>query len=149
MQAIVSRKGRPNPLARYAVVIGLAAAAGGLAGGISALLGDVKGPLGVLATVAIVCLAMLVGLAACIWWWRRADEAVREAHKWAWWWGGTAGMAVGGVILLTIVTRGGDTPAVLVGMEPSHILYAGAGGILLCQILGYSIAWAFWWLQRR
>lgn len=150
MQSSVSRNGQSNSLARYAAVIGLAALAGGIAGGLSVMLGDVEGALGLAATIVVVGLAMAIGLGGCVWWWRRVDEAAREAHKWAWWWGGTSGMAVGGVILLTVMMRSAlGAPALTAGMTPAYVLYAGAMGMVSCQLAGYGIAWAAWWLRRR
>ena len=60
--------------------------AGGIAGGVSAAVGD--GGWSSAPTVAgAVGLAMAVGLWVCARWWRGLDEAAQEAHKWAWWWG--------------------------------------------------------------
>src|SRR5687768_17367430 len=62
---------------------------------------------------------MAASAATGLWWWVKLDEAAREAHKWAFWWGGSAGMAIGAVLLLTLVAYGeraaglawiGDTP---------------------------------------
>ena len=123
---------------------------GGLAGVGSAILGDRPGLAGTALTAAMVCAAMAVGVAACVWWWRGIDEAAREAHKWAWWWGGTGGMAVGAAALLTLLTRVDKQPlAAGFGSTPAEILVSGMMVILLFQTAGYALAWAGWWLKHR
>src|SRR5690606_29433021 len=91
----------PGSAARIGILL-IGAVVGGIAvgaiyGGLEAA-GAVPAPL-----VAILALVVLFGLmiAGTLWWWRRADEAVREAHKWAWYWGGSVGMCVGlGAVML-------------------------------------------------
>ncbi len=86
----------------------------------------------------------------CIWWWRRLDEAAREAHKWAWYWGGSTGMLVGLVLMLVLTTRPADIvlPASL-GQTPADLVGAGMIITLGFQLVGYGLAWAWWWLGRR
>ena len=138
----LSRPRRPHGPGAYLLVIGASLVLGGLAGGASAIIGDQPGPVGTA--------AMAVGFTACIWWWRGIDEAAREAHKWAWWWGGSGGMAVGSVLLLTLMLRAEEQslPAKL-GSTPADIFVSGMMCILLFQLAGYSLAWAGWWLKHR
>ncbi|MDP2765265.1 MAG: hypothetical protein Q8O54_10565, partial [Brevundimonas sp.] len=94
---------------------------------------------------------MALGFVACVRWWRRIDEAAREAHKWAWWWGGSGGMGVGLVLLLTLMVRADDSQPLPghVGSAPGEIFVSGMMSILLFQIVGYGLAWAGWWLKHR
>jgi hypothetical protein len=133
-----------RPLARYGALVFVCLLAGGIAGGVSAAVGD--GGWSSAPTVAgAVGLAMAVGLWVCARWWRGLDEAAQEAHKWAWWWGSTFGGSLGGVALFTLAYSG---ESALTG-DPADILIGGAGLIVIAQALGYGVAWAVWWLQRR
>ena len=133
-----------NPVARYGGLMLVCLIAGGIAGGVSAAFGETAG-VGPFIVAGSVGLAMAAGLWVCARWWRALDEAAQEAHKWAWWWGSTAGLAVGSVVLFTVMYA---TPDRLTG-EPKDLLMAGAALIGGAQTVGYGIAWAFWWLQRR
>jgi hypothetical protein len=88
-------------------------------------------------------------LAVSIWWWRRLDEAAREAHKWAWYWGGSAGMVVGLATILTLTTRDVDLALFLPADASSgDLIVSGMMSILLFQLIGYGLAWGWWWLAR-
>lgn len=143
------RRPPSRPLRQFVVVLLVCALAGAVAGGVAGVI-DPGGDWPFVA-VAVLVTAFGIGFAACIWWWSRLDEAAREAHKWAWWWGGSAGMALGGVVLLSVVSvmRDGRVPAPLAAMAPDDLLYVGALGMILCQVLGYTVAWIAWWLRRR
>ena len=86
-------------------------------------------------------------------WMRSIDEAAREAHKWAWYWGGTAGMAVGGVLmLLSGIPRRSplQVPLVMGGTpDPAGYAASGAFALMMMMTLGYTIAWAIWWWRHR
>lgn len=141
-----------KPLGAYGLVgIAVATLGLGLVGGVGTVfLSDLPGQAGLILTVVVLSLVMAVALWLCAWWWGRVDEAAREAHKWSWFWGGSCGMVVGAICLLTISIRGADIslPASL-GETPADLLVAGMIGILAFQIVGYLIAWAWWWLARR
>lgn len=116
----------------------------------AAFLSDMPGQMGVLLTAIL----LAVGMGGAIWlgvgWWRRVDEAAREAHKWSWFWGGSCGMAVGFVCLLTVTMRGADLPLpAWLGTTPQDLLVSGMMTILAFQVVGYLIAWAWWWLGQR
>lgn len=85
-------------------------------------------------------------------WMRSIDEAAQEAHKSAWYWGGSAGMAVGGVLLVISAvqpaTAALNLPAVLGRTDPVAYAAAGAFGILTLMLIGYGVVWAWWWLSR-
>lgn len=101
--------------------------------------------------VIAVGLVSAITLPMTIIWWRGADEAVREAHKWSWFWGGSVGM------VLTFALLGAD--AVFDGAWLSPFLNgtltladAFRGGIFMVLSLmtaGYVIVWALWWLKRK
>ena len=99
---------------------------------------------------AALILFVLFGLmiAGTIWWWLRADEAVREAHKWAWYWGGSIGMCVGFGALLLAGAYGGDQP-VPPELSYGDVLMAGAALVLAPMLIGYGVAWFAWWLSKR
>lgn len=141
---------RPLGGRAFALAMGATLVLGGLAGAGSAFLGDQPGPVGTAVTAALVTAAMAVGFTVCVWWWRGIDEAAREAHKWAWWWGGSGGMAVGAVLLLTLMLRAEAQPiSAKFGSTPADTFVSGMMCILLFQMAGYSLAWAGWWLKHR
>jgi hypothetical protein len=141
---------RPLGLGGYVLTFGVTALVAALAGIGSATFGDQPGAVGLGLTIAMISVAMAVGFAACLWWWRGIDEAAREAHKWAWWWGGSGGMAVGGVVLLSLMARDDATPLPAgIGPDAGDVFVAGMLAVLLFQLAGYVIAWAGWWLKHR
>ena len=144
------RPKRPLVAAAFALMIGATLVLAGMAGAGSAFFEDQPGPVGTAMTAALVSAAMAVGFSVCVWWWRGIDEAAREAHKWAWWWGGSGGMAVGSVLLLTLMLRAEEQPLPEgFGSTPADIFVSGMVAILLFQMAGYTLAWAGWWLKHR
>ena len=137
------RRLTPTHLLLGLFLLGLAI---GLAGGLLGRSGDDPHPIVdwlFIATLPIVLWVTLI-------WWRRLDEAAREAHKWAWYWGATAGILV--VIPLLFLPE--DLGVVALGrrlgfVEPSDLVSFGMFAVLILQVLGYGIAWAAWWLKRR
>ena len=97
--------------------------------------------------------AMVVSMATSISWMRNIDEAAREAHKSAWFWGGSGGMMVAGVgvVLASLPQSAAWTvPPLWFGRtDPMAWLAAGCFGSLLMMIVGYLVAWAWWWMARR
>ncbi|MDQ3125897.1 MAG: hypothetical protein M3Q74_09885 [Pseudomonadota bacterium] len=149
MNDLPRRKG-VSGVGAFALVMVACLLLGGLAGFGSAFLGDQPGPVGVGVAAAVISAAMAMGFVACVWWWRQIDEAAREAHKWAWWWGGSAGMAVGAVLLLTLMLNAESQPLPEgFGSTPGDIFVSGMMSILLFQMAGYGLAWAGWWLKHR
>jgi len=140
----------PKPRRRLspAALLGLAVGVAALGGALGAVTGDDDGALG--GAGRLIALAAAVG---AIWLtllhWRRLDEAAREAHKAAWYWGGSAGLALAGLVTGLFLARP-DMPM------PWRLAEGDAGlvatGLLLCalaQMVGYLVAWAWWWLARR
>ncbi|NBW07227.1 MAG: hypothetical protein EBR82_04290 [Caulobacteraceae bacterium] len=136
-----------HPLARYGRIMGVCALAGAVAGAASAIVGLTTpgGWLSATLVAIVVAIAMAVGLQATLKWWRGLDEAAQEAHKWAWWWGSTVGLAVAGVLFLTLLYGTGPQGDASVKAG----LMIGAAVVIGCQVVGYAVAWAFWWLKRR
>ena len=141
---------KPPGLRSFAGVMGASLLIGAVVGIAVAILeegGNAFSRLGILAV-------LVIGLAAVLWvcfrWWARLDEAAREAHKWAWFWGGSAGAGVG-FIATSFATRFGqiDGSPVLASWTPAEAFYNGAMALMACQLVGYGLAWAVWWLQRR
>lgn len=143
-----SKPRRPFGIVAFAGSLLAAAVVAALAGIGAAAFGEGAGRAAFGINVAFFSLAMAGAMGACIWWWRGIDEAAREAHKVAWWWGGTGGMAVGGVILLSIALPD-EGEVILQGLSRQDIFATGMVAIVGCQILGYTIAWAVWWLRHR
>lgn len=98
-------------------------------------------------------LAMIGAMAVSVYWMRSIDEAAREAHKSAWFWGGTGGMAVGGVLVILISLPQAERlqlPAVFTSRtDPAAYMATGAFAMLTLMIIGYALAWGWWWLARR
>lgn len=142
-----SRPRRPQSFVNLLLVcmlIGLVVgAASGLAEGLGLAVPPVVTGVGVLAIGGVI-----LWLSAR--WWRVADEAVREAHKFSWFWGGSAGMIVAGAVAIPLmgVAQGsvegfGLTPA------EAGLFVSGVGFTLAPMLLGYGVCWAGWWLIRN
>ena len=138
---------RRRPLS-YLTVLGWCLLGGMVVGGVMALLEHFGGPAAAPLRAALSVAALVAVMAVTLVWWRGADEAVREAHKWAWFWGGSFGMAVGLAGLLAL-----DGDGVVLALPPdagpNAALMLGALGMLGLMLVGYLIAWAVWWLRRR
>ena len=141
---------RPPGLWTFIGMMAVVVVIGGLAGAGSAMFEDLPGSMGVVVTVALLSAAFAFAFAFCVVWWRSIDEAAREAHKWAWWWGGSAGMSVGGVLLLAVALRADDAPLpAKLGATPADVFASGIMAVILFQFAGYVLAWAGWWLKHR
>jgi hypothetical protein len=79
--------------------------------------------------------------------WRSLDEAAREAQKWGWFWGGSHGLGLG----FLAVSFWPDQVAALLpaGSGPERLMLLGALVVGLSQVVGFLLAWAFWWWRRR
>lgn len=139
---------RPSPLNIYWIAMTL----GALVGGALAVMGAtgnlpvLTGPL----AAAIGLGGLLVLGALSIVYWRRLDEAAREAHKWAWFWGGSAGLFVALGLMPLLLAEGAE--AVVLGEfagAPNGPVVTGVLIVFCCQSVGYAIAWVCWWLNNR
>ncbi|MDP3377802.1 MAG: hypothetical protein Q8S53_05510 [Brevundimonas sp.] len=133
----------------YIGMLALCALLGLVVGFAAALIDTFGGPATDALQTGLLTLCMGIVVWICVLWWRAADEAVREAHKWAWYWGGSAGIVV---VILALGLVGWDVielaPTVLSG-EPTELIMTGVGLTLGAQLIGYLIAWAAWWLRHR
>jgi len=83
-----------------------------------------------------------------LYWWRGLDEAAKEAHKWAWWWGGNLGLVGGGAVVIA-AANGADLLPAQAPHSDAAMVAVGVVGVLVAQVLGYTIAWCGWWMARR
>jgi len=97
--------------------------------------------------LALALAVVVAGIWAACGYWRNVDEAGRAAQKWAWFWGGQAGMAL--AILPLGLIAVGRTPLDLSDTKPGMLLFYGAGVMVLAQLAGFFVAWAYWWARRR
>jgi hypothetical protein len=111
-------------------------------------LGLVSSPIG--AGLVVVFVSLIVSPAAVLYW-RRLDEAAREAHKFAWYWGGSAGIVlVLAAYLALTAPAGAQIPVDVLGAtEPRELFALGMMATLAAQIVGYLVAWVGWWAVRR
>lgn len=142
-----SRPKRPFGIKVYVLVLAVTMVIGALSGAASAILENVFGVSGFWVNAPLLLLAMGGAMILSVWWWRGIDEAAREAHKWAWWWGGAGGLAVGAALVLSLQL--GGAPIQTTDMSAGNLIAGGMASILLFQLVGYSIAWATWWLRHR
>lgn len=101
---------------------------------------------------AIAVVLSLGSFAYGAYWMKSIDEAAQEAHKWSWFWGGSAALAVGMVAFVLSfapATEKWDVPTLHDRADPVAYAASGAFGLMLLLIIGYSIAWAWWWFSRR
>jgi protein-S-isoprenylcysteine O-methyltransferase Ste14 len=111
-------------------------------------LGLLEGPLGAAVMVAVVLCIALVGTVS---YWRRLDEAAREAHKFAWYWGGSVGVAI--ALVLSVALAKANIDPLLIDLADG----AGAGDLVGFGMLAamglqaacYFVAWAGWWISKR
>ncbi|MFW2341425.1 hypothetical protein [Brevundimonas sp.] len=133
----------------YLGMMGLCLVLGLVVGTLAALIDAVGGAAtdALQTGLIIVCTVIVAGI--CIVWWRDADEAVREAHKWAWYWGGSAGMALVLIVLGLASWEVIDLAPTNFQGDPADLIMTGVGLTLGAQFVGYLIAWAAWWLRHR
>lgn len=132
----------------FGVVILAGLAVGIVAGMGMAALHDGEQNVGLLRFSGLSIGAMAIVLAIGIWWWRLIDEAAREAHKWAWWWGGSTAMGLAAAVIVALGYVRDVVPEPLLSASPEHLLVSGGLFVILCEIVGYTVAWCVWWLRR-
>ena len=130
---------------------------GMIVGGIAAYIGSsgspvVAGAIGIWILAGLALLGIGGSFVVSVLWMRSIDEAAREAHKSAWFWGGSGGMGVGMLIVVLAalpVAKTWSIPAWYAGRtDPAAYAATGAFGMLILMLVGYMIAWAWWWLAR-
>lgn len=133
----------------YLSMLGVSLLVGMVVGGLSALIDAFGGAAADPLRIALLALSIMAVVWVCIAWWRDADEAVREAHKWAWYWGGSTGMA--SVLGLFALSTWGVVDVTLppLGSGPDDLIMTGVALTVGAQGVGYGIAWALWWLRHR
>lgn len=133
----------------YLSMLGVSLLVGMVVGGLSALIDAFGGAAADPLRIALLALSIMAVVWVCIAWWRDADEAVREAHKWAWYWGGSTGMAC--VILLFALSTWEVIDVTLppLGNGPGDLIMTGVALTVGAQGIGYLVAWAAWWLRHR
>jgi hypothetical protein len=139
---------RRRPLG-YLGVLGLSLLVGLVVGGAAALVEAIGGSAGRPLAAVVLAVGVSMGLGICLMWWRSADEAVREAHKWAWYWGGSAGIAF---VMILFVLSSWDVIVLNIppyDESPNGLLLSGVALTLGAQLVGYLVAWAAWWLRHR
>ncbi|WGM39151.1 hypothetical protein [Caulobacter sp. NIBR1757] len=134
---------------RNQLFLAFAGAAAGLVLAFASLRMETSVITAIMAVVGFV--VSVASMQASLRWWKEADEAVKEAHKTGWYWGGSGGLAVAGGLL-----------GLLFAIEPDFslrqfALFPGDAGLMATGLLipvvlafvGYTIAWAAWWLRNR
>ncbi len=108
---------------------------------------------GVISTIlAVVGLVMsIASMQASLRWWKEADEAVKEAHKTGWYWGGSGGLAVAGGLLGLLFALEPDVSLRQFALLPGDagLMVTGLLIPIVFALVGYTIAWAAWWLRNR
>ena len=93
---------------------------------------------------------MAVGVWLVAMYWRRIDEAAREAHKWAWFWGGNVALMPLIVGLFFLLERPDLQVPLWPGLQAGPAGYVATGGfiVVFTLLIGYSLAWLYWWLWK-
>lgn len=133
----------------YVGMLGVSVLVGLAIGGLSALVDEFGGAAATPLRVALLTAGVAAVAWICVAWWRSADEAVREAHKWAWYWGGSTGM---GVVMALFALSAWDVIDVSLpplGSGPDDLVMTGVALTVGAQGIGYAVAWAAWWLRHR
>lgn len=106
------------------------------------------------ADLGILALMLVVTVVMYVWsgrYWRRIDEAAREAQKTAWFWGGSVSMGVATLYVLGVLAPSASRDIAMLDLSPEQVP-AFVGGFLLCvvaQLIGFAVCWAGWWWARR
>lgn len=84
----------------------------------------------------VLILVAALALAACVPWWRKADDRVRQGHTNSWYWGGNAGALA--TLMYLVAARGVHDAASL-----------GALYLFLGQFAGFLVFFAVWKWRGR
>lgn len=126
---------------------------GGAAGGMALALASMKMETSIITLIMAVAGFMIstASLQASYRWWKEADEAVKEAHKSGWYWGGSMGLAIAGGIAAVLFSLEPDVSLRQFAMFPGDagLMATGMVVTIVLAFVGYTIAWAAWWLRNR
>ena len=91
----------------------------------------------------------LGGLVVLVWlldrYWKRLDEAAKQAQQTAWFWGGSVGIGLALGLMMPPHGRLFSPPDV-----PQDMLMFTGGLVMLAGgVMGWMVAWAVWWWRRR
>lgn len=103
------------------------------------------------ALIAMVALLVVAAGFGAVVYWRRLDEAAREAHKFAWYWGGSFGMGLA-VALAVTLTKGDFDPQLAQMSEaagPGNFVGLGMMAAMGIQAVCYLMVWSGWWISKR
>lgn len=140
---------RKRPLS-YLSLLMWSAVGGLVMGGIFALVTSLFGPPHDLAVIVLGLGVVAVVMVTTLMWWRGADEAVREAHKWAWWWGGSTGLGVGMILYFVADLNDAGSPLIdWLARVAGGEFQAGLISVIGFQLVGYIVSWATWWMKHR
>jgi hypothetical protein len=97
--------------------------------------------------VAIVWAVVFIAL-----YWRRLDEAAKEAQKFAWFYGSIGATVLSAPIIVQVRLTGDHflasvLPHAMSG--PAALLTLGWMALLLAQGAGFCLVWAGWWWAKR
>jgi len=83
--------------------------------------------------------------------WRRIDEAAREAQKSAWLWGSCGGLALLATVEPLVARPDGGLRAPLLFGDgsPHDWLLTGAAYLFLAQAVAATLFWGAWWIRAR
>lgn len=126
--------------------IGLGLACGAIVAVASALNGGDQPALLGLGVLAVGVVAMVLSVR----WWRDADEAVREAHKFSWYWGGSGALVLIGAAAVFLWGVAQGDPAGRYGLtaREAGLVLVGIAGSVGLLLAGYGLCWAGWWLKH-
>jgi hypothetical protein len=82
--------------------------------------------------------------------WRRLDEAAREAQLVAGFWGSAIGMGAGMLAVVVGGRAGWDFLGLITAHEePWRLMFHGATILAAAQIAAVTVCWALWWWRHR
>jgi hypothetical protein len=86
--------------------------------------------------------------------WRKLDEAAKEAQKFAWFFGGLLGVAVTAPVIVYLRLTGAPFLTAMTADlawhgQPGVYVALGWISLALAEVLGFLLVWAGWWWARR
>ena len=86
--------------------------------------------------------------------WRKLDEAAKEAQKFAWFFGGLLGLVVTAPVMVYLRLTGAPFLLAMTADlswrdQPGVYVALGWISLALAELLGFLLVWAGWWWARR